>query len=112
MTVGELIKKLSTLPTDHRVVVDGYEGGYEDLTSTHVVVDRIVVDVDSRHWMGDHLSLSEWTCDKNDPDCPKEVKTDDVKVEEAVVLSRCTNVLTPYPMEEPARTEEPVVREL
>lgn len=37
MTVAELIAKLQEMPQDARVVVDGYEGGYEDLSDVSTV---------------------------------------------------------------------------
>ena len=36
MTVGELVRLLSTYPPDLRVVVSGYEGGYDDLGERQV----------------------------------------------------------------------------
>lgn len=37
MTVAELIAKLQELPQDARVVIDGYEGGLEDVEVVRVI---------------------------------------------------------------------------
>lgn len=54
MTVGELIELLGAHPPDLRVVVQGYEGGYDDLTPPAVLSLRLALDVDDRDYMGDH----------------------------------------------------------
>jgi hypothetical protein len=43
VTVAELIAKLQELPQDARVVIDGYEGGVEDVTQ--VTMAPILLDV-------------------------------------------------------------------
>ena len=37
MTVAELITKLQEMPRDARVVIDGYEGGLEDVSSVSII---------------------------------------------------------------------------
>ena len=37
MTVAELIAKLQEMPQDARVVVDGYEGGLEDVSNVNTI---------------------------------------------------------------------------
>ena len=52
LTVKNLIDLLSKYPGNLRVVVDGYEGGYEDLQPGRVKVQKLVLDVynDYEHW--------------------------------------------------------------
>jgi len=43
MTVAELIAKLQEMPQDARVVIDGYEGGLEDVSTvqtTSIALNR------------------------------------------------------------------------
>lgn len=53
MTVAELIVALQRLPQDHRVVVKGYEDGYDDIAIHQL---RIAVNVHSpdNHLFGRH----------------------------------------------------------
>ena len=41
MTVSELIELLKTHSADLRVVVNGYEDGYDDLSPEQISTDRI-----------------------------------------------------------------------
>ena len=41
MTVNELIQLLGSYPADMRVVVDGYEEGYDDLSQEQLCLVRI-----------------------------------------------------------------------
>ena len=43
MTVGQLIRQLQRYPQDMRVVVDGYEDGYDDLSPEQVSAVRIAL---------------------------------------------------------------------
>ena len=43
MTAQELIEILKTYPADLRVVVNGYETGYDDLESTSVRLEKIAL---------------------------------------------------------------------
>ncbi len=54
MTVGELIRLLQTYPQDMPVVVDGYEGGYDDLKKDLVVVRDIRLNASKLWWEGQH----------------------------------------------------------
>ena len=52
MTVSELIAQLQQYPEDMRVIVDGYEGGYDDIKSVHTI--PIMVNVNDQSYMGSH----------------------------------------------------------
>ena len=54
MTVAELIRILQTHPKDMRVVVDGYEEGYDDLERHLISVKEIRLDVGNKWWEGCH----------------------------------------------------------
>ena len=54
MTVAELIRILQTHPQDMRVVVDGYEEGYDDLEQDLISVTEIRLDVGNKCWEGRH----------------------------------------------------------
>lgn len=41
LTVGELIAKLQTFPAELRVVVDGYEEGFEDLLKSSIQMEKV-----------------------------------------------------------------------
>ncbi len=52
MTVKELINKLQSYPTDVRVVVEGYEGGYDDIDITRQI--SIKLNVNKEWYYGTH----------------------------------------------------------
>ncbi|MCY3729411.1 MAG: hypothetical protein OXF97_10520 [Nitrospira sp.] len=81
MTVSELIKLLQEYPTSLRVVVNGYEEGYDDLLPEQISVAKISLNTGTHHWEGQH----------GDP--PRQMKEtpDGVKVVEALVLRRVSN---------------------
>ncbi len=54
MTVGELIELLGSFPPALRVVVDGYEEGYDDLTSDRILKTKIDLNAGTRSWQGQH----------------------------------------------------------
>ena len=54
MTIGELIRLLETYPLDMRVVVDGYEEGYDDLSPEQISVVRILLNAGTEAWQGRH----------------------------------------------------------
>ena len=54
MTVQQLITLLGTYPPDLRVVVSGYESGFDDVESERVSVTRIELDVGADWWDGRH----------------------------------------------------------
>ena len=55
MNVGQLIEALKNYPPDLRVVVSGYEGGYNDVDSFDNM--KIVLDYNSAWYYGKHESL-------------------------------------------------------
>ena len=54
MTVEELIAILQELPSDLRVVVMGYEDGYDDLTREQINVTSIGLNTGRNHYEGVH----------------------------------------------------------
>ena len=54
MTIGELIQILESYPLDMRVVVDGYEEGYDDLSPEQISVMRILLNTGTEAWQGRH----------------------------------------------------------
>lgn len=57
MTVRELAAKLNALPPDARVVVAGYEDGYEDVDD--VLPIKIVLNVRGPWYVGRHAAARE-----------------------------------------------------
>lgn len=91
MTVSELIRLLGAYPGDMRVVVSGYEEGYDDVSAERVAVAKIWLNGGTDEWQGKHL----------DPRSPDEGKSDGWKgfgepekemdekdVEDALVIRR------------------------
>ena len=62
MTTGELIQLLAQYPTDLRVVVNGYEDGYDDLSPEQVSSVRIALNTGKHRWEGKHgdAGRAEW----------------------------------------------------
>ena len=54
MTVKELIQVLESYPDDLRVVVRGYEEGYDDVTPERISVINIQLNVGTEPWEGQH----------------------------------------------------------
>ena len=54
MTVSELIETLKAHPGDLRVVVNGYEEGYDDLSPGQISVRRIALNTGVADWEGRH----------------------------------------------------------
>ena len=57
MTVKELIEQLQQLDPELHVFVDGYEGGYEDVSISEV--KDIALNVYNDWWMGEHDNYDE-----------------------------------------------------
>ena len=55
MTIGELIDLLRTYPTDLRVVVDGYEDGFDDLSTGQLSMVKVGLNTGAEVWEGDHI---------------------------------------------------------
>ena len=81
MTVSELIELLQAYPTNLRVVVNGYEEGYDDLSPEQISVAKISLNTGTHHWEGQH----------GDPRHRAEETSDGIEVEEALVLRRVSN---------------------
>ncbi len=77
MTVDELIRLLAKHEPDLRVVVNGYEDGYDDLSPGQLAVVRMALNTGKNRWEGQH----------GDPNR----LTDDTDVVEALVLRRVSN---------------------
>ena len=77
MTVDELIQLLTTHSPNLRVVVNGYEDGYDDLSPKQVSVVKIALNTGKHQWEGAH----------GDPDG----LTDADDIVEALVLRRVSN---------------------
>ena len=59
MTIEELIRILQTYPQNLRVVVDGYEDGYDDLEEPLIAVHEIRLDAGENWWEGQHCDAEE-----------------------------------------------------
>ena len=78
MTVKELMEFLGKYPDDLRVVVNGYEDGYDDILPERISTRKIQLDAGTHDWEGKH----------NDPPYETEATTDDAKIVEALVFHR------------------------
>ena len=54
MTVTELVEHLGKYPDDLRVVVNGYEDGFDDLSPERISVIKIRLDTQIHDWEGQH----------------------------------------------------------
>ena len=81
MTAYELIQLLRRHPPGLRVVVDGYEDGYDDLSPEQISSVKIALNIGKHRWEGKHGDLNGLT--RKAPD--------DAEVVEAVVLRRVSN---------------------
>ena len=54
MTVEELIQLLSAYPADLRVMVQGYEDGYDDLEADWAIAGEAILNVNSAWYYGRH----------------------------------------------------------
>ena len=59
MTVSELIRILRNYPRNMRVVVNGYETGFEDLDPDLVSVREICLNAGEEWWDGQHLGAED-----------------------------------------------------
>ena len=54
MTVGQLIEVLRTHAGDLRVVVNGYEEGFDDLSPDQLSLVRVALNTGVEDWQGQH----------------------------------------------------------
>ena len=78
MTIAELIELLRTYPLGMRVVVDGYEEGFDDLSPNRIFVKEIALDTGTKSWQGKHI----------DPRDLLKRTSDELEIVEALVLHR------------------------
>ena len=78
MTVKELMEYLQKYPDDLRVVVNGYEDGYDDIASERIFTRKIQLDAGTHDWEGKH----------GDPPYETETTTDDAGIVDALVFHR------------------------
>ena len=77
MTVNELIQLLNGYRPDLRVVVNGYEDGYDDLSAEQLSVVRVALNTGKHRWEGQHGDPNGLTAGED--------------VVEALVLRRVSN---------------------
>ncbi len=78
MTIKALVELLRKYPDDLRVVVNGYEDGYDDLSLERISVIKIQLDTQIYDWEGQH----------NDFHGSEKEITDDAQIVEALVFRR------------------------
>ena len=55
MTAQDLIRILRTYPADMRVVVNGYEDGFDDVSPEGIAVVKVQLNRGTKAWQGRHL---------------------------------------------------------
>ena len=81
MTVRELIDHLERYPDDKRVVVNGYEEGYDDLRPDQIEVVNIALNTGVNNWEGRHRDIRD----------VRARSSERIQAVEAVVLRRTSN---------------------
>lgn len=81
MTVKELIRILEAYPSDLRVVVSGYEGGFDDIALERISVVKIQLDVGTENWEGRH----------EEPDLRRKGAPSTGDIVDALVFHRASN---------------------
>ena len=81
MTVVELIRLLAGHPADLRVVVNGYEDGYDDLSPGQVSRIRVALNTGKHEWEGRH----------GDPGDGSGDDAESARIVDALVLRRASN---------------------
>ncbi len=76
MTVAEWIEFLGSYPSELRVVVDGYEDGYDDLSPDRMIMEQISLNTGTESWEGMH----------GDPKAP-----DAARIVDALILRRASH---------------------
>lgn len=80
MTVKELMELLNKYPDDLRVVVNGYEDGYDDISPERIFTRKIQLDAGTHDWEGQH----------NVPLYENEATTDNAEIVDALVFRRAS----------------------
>ena len=57
MNVKELIEVLGEYPAEMRVVVQGYEDGYDDVSASSVQQRHVKLNAGKERWEGDHIEF-------------------------------------------------------
>ena len=52
MTIQDLIRILGTYPADMRVVVSGYEEGFDDVSPARIAVVKVQLNCGTKDWQG------------------------------------------------------------
>ena len=81
MTVAELMRLLQTYRQDLRVIVNGYEDGYDDLSPEQLTVVKISLSTGKHRWEGQH----------GDSNGQTRRMPEDAEVVESLVLRRVSN---------------------
>ena len=77
MTVKELVAHLEKYPDNLRVVVNGYEDGYDDILPERIFTTKIELDAGKHDWEGQHGGAF-----------PENESTEDTKIVDALVFCR------------------------
>ena len=77
MTVKELVELLEKYPDNLRVVVNGYEDGYDDILTERISTTKIELDAGKHDWEGQHGGAF-----------PEDESTEDTKIVDALVFHR------------------------
>ena len=80
MTVKELMELLEKYPDNLRVVVNGYEDGFDDISPNRIFTRKIQLDAGTHDWEGKH----------GDPPYQGEATTDNTKIVDALVFCRAS----------------------
>ena len=78
MTVKELVEFLGKYPDDLRVVVNGYEDGFDDVSPERISVIKIQLDTQIHDWEGQHSNFYR----------SEKERSDDAEIVEALVFRR------------------------
>ena len=78
MTVKELVELLEKYPDNLRVVVNGYEDGFDDISPERISTTKIQLDAGTHDWEGQHGGLSY----------ESEATTDNAEIIDALVFHR------------------------
>ena len=77
MTVKELVALLGKYPDNLRVVVNGYEDGFDDISPERISTTKIELDAGKHDWEGQHGGAF-----------PEDESTEDTRIVEALVFHR------------------------